>query len=120
MNNLTKNRNLFSDERGQILVLFAFAFPILLGFVGLVVDVGMIYLEKERLQNKVDAAALGGAQEILRNPHHVASIVRVLAEKNNLDPERVQITNSPEENSVKIDYSQEVTLFFYPFSGMNQ
>ena len=37
---------------------------VLLGFAALVVDVGMMYTEKAKLQNAADAAALAGAQNL--------------------------------------------------------
>lgn len=54
-------------EAGQALVLLALAFVILLGFVGLAIDGGIVYTERRRAQNAADAAALAGALTIL-NP----------------------------------------------------
>jgi len=52
-------------NKGQSLVLVVISMLVMLGFSGLVVDVGNVYLEKVRLQNAVDAAALAGGQELL-------------------------------------------------------
>jgi Flp pilus assembly protein TadG len=49
-------------QRGQAMIMMAILLPVLVGFVGLVVDAGMLYVVKGRLQNSVDAAALAGAQ----------------------------------------------------------
>lgn len=48
--------------RGQAVIMMAIMLPVLVGFAGLVVDVGTLYVMKARLQNTVDAAALAGAQ----------------------------------------------------------
>lgn len=45
---------------GAVTVLTALAFPVLLGFMGIAVDVGNLYVQKARLQNATDAAALAG------------------------------------------------------------
>jgi Flp pilus assembly protein TadG len=50
------------SQRGQAIIMMAIALPVLVGFVGLVADVGLLYVVKGRLQNSVDAAALAGAQ----------------------------------------------------------
>jgi Flp pilus assembly protein TadG len=48
--------------RGQATIYMAVALAMLVGFVGLVLDGGMLFVLKGRLQNSVDAAALAGAQ----------------------------------------------------------
>ncbi len=50
-----------STERGQALVLVAFALVILIGFIGLAVDGGRLFWERRTLQNAVDAAALAAS-----------------------------------------------------------
>jgi hypothetical protein len=55
------------SRRGAILPLFAITFALLLLFLGLVVDGGMIYFERRRAQAAADAGAYGGALELLHN-----------------------------------------------------
>lgn len=52
-------------ESGQALVLLALAFIVLVAFVGLAIDGGIVYTERRRAQNAADAAALAGALSIL-------------------------------------------------------
>jgi len=49
------------DERGSVLLLAAAAIVVLLGLAALVVDLGRIYVGRQRAQNVCDAAALAGA-----------------------------------------------------------
>ena len=51
-------------ERGQAMVLFALAAVGLLVMVGLAIDGGTVFLERRRMQNAADAAALAGAQKL--------------------------------------------------------
>jgi type II secretory pathway pseudopilin PulG len=51
-------------ESGQALVLTAIVMLVLLGFLGLVIDVGRAYQAQRILQSQADAAALAGAQEL--------------------------------------------------------
>jgi len=55
---------LISDQGGVIIVLFALMLPILLGFMGLGVEVGYWYSKHRELQAAADAAALAASYEI--------------------------------------------------------
>ena len=55
-----------NTQKGVIAVVVAIGIAALVGIVGLALDTGHLLLNKTRLQNAVDAAALTGAQE-LRN-----------------------------------------------------
>ena len=49
------------DSRGAVLVLAALALPVLIGFGGLVIDIGNWFEHKRHLQMQADAGALAGA-----------------------------------------------------------
>src|SRR5579859_1036657 len=51
-------------EQGQTLVMVALLMTILIGMLGLAVDVGYGYSERRQIQNAADAAALNGAREM--------------------------------------------------------
>lgn len=53
-----------SGERAQAFPIIVVIFIVLLGFVGLTIDVGFALLQKRRLQAAVDMAALSGALEL--------------------------------------------------------
>lgn len=57
-------KKLFTNEDGQVLVLFALVLVVLMGFAALAVDVGSMTLTKTKLQSAADAAALAGAQDL--------------------------------------------------------
>lgn len=52
---------LVKEDHGQTLVLFALMLTVLLGFVAMVTDAGMIYANRRSLQDGVDGAALAAA-----------------------------------------------------------
>jgi Flp pilus assembly protein TadG len=54
-------------ESGQVLILLTLAMVVLLGFLALAIDGGMVYADRRITQNAVDAAALAGAGDIARN-----------------------------------------------------
>lgn len=61
-----KNNELFklSNERGSVTIIVAVALSVLMAFCAVVIDFGRISLEKQMLQNALDAAVLAGAQEL--------------------------------------------------------
>ncbi len=52
-------------ERGAILPLIALTLAVLMGFAGLAIDVGYWEYQQRQQQNAVDAAAVGGAQQLV-------------------------------------------------------
>lgn len=55
------------SERGQAIILIAFAFIGLVAMVGLVTDTGILLIEYGKLKRSVDAAAIAAAQEYRPN-----------------------------------------------------
>lgn len=49
-------------QRGAVVILVGFVLIVLIGFAGLVIDLGRLYVAKTELQNAADAAALAGAK----------------------------------------------------------
>ncbi len=62
-------------EKGQALVIVAFAIVTLVAFVGLGIDLGLAYVERVRIQRAADAAALAAAAEL---PLDAAAKLRAL------------------------------------------
>lgn len=58
-----KNIKRFSDEDGQAAILIAGMFIVLAAFVGLVVDIGILFIQHGYLRRAVDTAALAAASE---------------------------------------------------------
>lgn len=59
-------RRFAGDERGATSFMVIAGLPVLLGMVGLGVEVGLLYAEQRKLQIAADAAAIAGGQEMLR------------------------------------------------------
>lgn len=53
-----------NKERGQALLLVAFALLALVAFAGLAIDGGRLYADRRQTQNAADASALAGAREL--------------------------------------------------------
>jgi hypothetical protein len=69
-------RLLHRQQRGQSLVIVTFAFIGILAFVGLAIDLGWVYVERVRVAQAADAAALAGASELpLEGAAHARALV---------------------------------------------
>lgn len=55
-------------SKGQMLVLFTLALPVLLGGMGLATDIGVLYFNWGILQKAADASALAGAAYLVASP----------------------------------------------------
>ncbi len=64
------------SQRGAVIVLFALLLPVLFGFMGLGIDVGLAYVEKGKVQDIADAAALAGAVHLGANGNHDGDAIK--------------------------------------------
>ncbi len=73
-------------ETGQTLVLFVLALGVLLGFVAMSVDVGLILHERRSQQNAADAAALAAVAELPESPSLAIAAAKKWALNNGYGP----------------------------------
>ncbi|MCL4534618.1 MAG: pilus assembly protein [Bacteroidetes bacterium] len=81
------------DERGATAVLVAIVLTVLMGFVGLVMDGGMMYETRRRLQNGVDGAALAGAWELMNSEAAARAAALDYASRNGIGTGPTDTTN---------------------------
>lgn len=55
-------------QRGAVAIIAALSLPVLVGFAGLALDLGHLYVEKTELQNATDACALAASRELTCDP----------------------------------------------------
>ncbi len=58
------NTQATQHQRGAVAIIVALCLTLLIGMLGLVLDLGHVYVAKTELQNAADAAALSGAKEL--------------------------------------------------------
>ena len=61
----TRSSAFLVDQDGAMAIVIAVLFPILIGFAGLAVDIGHMYVVKSQLKNAADAGALSGARALV-------------------------------------------------------
>lgn len=57
-------RDIARDRSGVIIIMFALLLPVLVGFIGLAVEVSLWYQHRRNIQSAADAAAIAAAYEI--------------------------------------------------------
>jgi len=92
---------------------------VLLSFSALVVDVGLLYAEKAKLQNAADAAALAGAQ-VLPNKTLAEGFVETYAGSNGIPTSGITNISYPggENKQIKVEVESDVPYIFANFLNL--
>ena len=102
------------DTGGVMAILVALLVPMVIGMMGLTVDVGIWYAEKRGLQDTADAAAMAGGAEIANGSDTVTMEAAVLADalRNDYDAttDTIAINNPPTSGPNQVDGSVEVII----------
>ncbi|MGM0501114.1 MAG: Tad domain-containing protein [Bacillota bacterium] len=107
------------EEQGTVIVLVAFLLVVFLALVALVVDIGMLYLEKIELVNILDAVVLSGVQELPDNSQLAKEIALDYAQDNGLSSAQINVSVI-DSNEIKAQGSQQVAMKFATIFGINE
>jgi hypothetical protein len=89
-----------------------------LGFGALVTDVGLLYVQKAKLQNAVDAAALAGAQELPKNPTLAQEVARDYANRNNVSD--ITVNFEARNFKIKVSAQKQVPTYLARIWGITE
>lgn len=109
-------KNILNNNKGVAMVLLTIAITLVLGFGALVTDVGLMALEKTKLQNAIDSATLAAAAELPSQTRAINAANRYV-ELNGYTPSdvTVNVTNG----QVNITGNKKVNFHFARIFGMN-
>lgn len=107
------------NSRGSAAVILCLVVTALFGFTALAVDIGLSYVEKERLSNALDSAALAGAMDLPGNKVKAVQTADDYLSKNNVDPSEASITIGVDGKSIEIDGVKNVKHLFAPVIGIS-
>ena len=135
-------RTYFKEERGAVLLLTAFALPLILACTGLAVDTGNVYLQKQRLQNAADAAVLSGTymkadgksqadsvtavEDSLRGNYQVSTLITNIAKGTSASDastlayeshDETYTVNGTSADGMRVVLHQQVPTYFMKFFG---
>jgi len=93
-------RGFFSDDRGAVAIIMGLVLPVIIGMVGLAVEVGSWFGERRSLQSAADAAALAGAWDLLSGSNDtVTTSATTYATRNGFSTSSGTITVNTPPNS---------------------
>lgn len=122
----TIRRHVVSDERGAILALVTLLGLVILGLTGLVVDLGLAYVNKAQISRAVDAGSLAGARSLRAGTMVAENQAYALAEVNGVSAatgSTVDIgfgTNEEGESTVWMTASRPMPTIFLRALGMDE
>ncbi len=126
--NWHRSRDFLRDTSGTVYITVALMCFGLFGMAGLGVDVGLWYTTSRTVQAAADAAAIGGAYEVLAGggATAIANAANDSAERNGIDPAFVTVNNPPLSGSeagnaqaVEVIVQRPTTAFFSSLLGTN-
>ncbi len=116
---ITLLKELRGNQRGSAMALVAICMVSLLGFAALVTDIGLLTLDKWRLTNAIDAAALAGVQELPSNPTRARDVASSYALSNGCDNAipTVLSDNGHANSKIIVTASRQVNFVFARIFG---
>ncbi len=110
-------------QRGQVIVLASLAIVVLIGFAGLVIDLGNIYTTRRRMQTAADAAAIAAANTLQSSDSSdYSSAAQSVASVNGFTDSSNGVTvtvgspsscpNASEQQCVQVTVAQTIPTYF--------
>lgn len=113
-------KDVLNNEGGIINVLVALSIIVILGFVGLVIDIGFILLERGELVNAADAAVLAGAQELPSNPTKAIEMAIQYGVMNGASEDGITIFVTENNSKIKVKIDSDVKFIFVRVLGIDK
>ncbi|MBM7623015.1 pilus assembly protein TadG-related protein [Sporohalobacter salinus] len=110
----------FSSKKGTVIVVVALLMTIFISFLALVIDVGTLYLERIRLVNTLDAAALAGVQELPIDPQLAKNTAVSYANQNGLVSSNLTVEITDDKQQINLSGTNQVGMNFAVIFGINQ
>ncbi len=110
--------DLWKNTRGATMILATVVMVAALGFTAVVVDIGTVALEKQRMQNAIDAASLAAARDLPDTAKAAATAVEYI-EKNGYQASDVNIAFTDDDTVIRINGSKRVDYTFGRVLGLS-
>lgn len=107
------------DNKGNVSIILCLIITAIFGFTALALDIGIVYVEKAKLNNAIDSAALAGVMELPNDATKAKLITLDYLGKNNVTENEVAINIAPDNKSIEIDAVRNVKHLFAPIIGIS-
>lgn len=116
---LNNIREKFKKEDGQSAVIIVIAFTVLMGLVGLGVDLGIQYTAKQKAQSASDLAALAGAEYLPENVAKARTVATDYAAENGFSkPGEVRIDVLDSDTKLRVTINRTKKTLFAGLMGI--
>jgi hypothetical protein len=105
------------NEQGSVLIIVAVSFVVLLGLVALVVDIGLLYSQRESLVRAVTAAALAGVQKLPDDPDLAETVGLEYARLNGIEAQD-ELTAEATDEEIGVRTRRKVPMQFAQVFGL--
>lgn len=100
------------NKSGNSAIIFLMLATMLIGMLAFVTDAGMMYLEKSRLQNAVDAIALAAMQDYSKGESAMRAQANHYAELNNISLGDLVVDISDNNKKITVITNKNVPMYF--------
>jgi Flp pilus assembly protein TadG len=111
---------IINSQKGTSAVLFSAILTLLAVCAAITIDVGAGIVEKSKLSNAVDSAALAGAQELVSQRENTDNMVKSYLEKNSGEVERIDIKIADDDRTIEVSGVKSVDSYFSKIFGINK
>ncbi len=105
-------KKLLNEQKGSALIIVVIGMTVLMGFVTLVTDIGLAFIEENKLKNTADAAALAGALELPSSPVKAKETALEYVEKNGFPREIASITVTDSNHGIQVALKNRMDYIF--------
>lgn len=113
-------REMISNKKGAINIIVTVSLIGVLGFLALVIDVGFLFLEKNKLSNAADAAVLAGAQELPFDTNKAINIANHYAVVNGASLDKVSLAITENNSKIEANINNDVIFAFAKILGFDK
>lgn len=111
-------KRMLKSNKGSMIILYAAAVTLLIGFCAVVADIGLVISEKQSFQNAIDASSLAAAQE-LPDTSDAVDVANQYITLNGYTPADISITFSDANRTININGTKTVNYYFARIFGLN-
>jgi hypothetical protein len=115
---MKKIRSFLKDEQGNVMVIVAVGMVALIGMVGLVIDLGRVYVEKSDLKKEATTAVLSASQELTNTETRVNDVLGKIISSYD-DPGEIESTQIEMNKQVSVTLKKYVPYTFMSIFGLD-
>lgn len=112
--------NALRNEKGAVAVLATLAMVAMLGLTALVVDIGLLHLNKAQLSNMVDSAALAGVRDLPVSPYQAFATSKAFAGFNGKEDDTITTYIGSGNTTLRVEASRTVPMLFAKVLGFSE